>query len=304
MMQLRVANWVKQHNIQYSDWTELIGSGKLVEIKEGLKKFDTENPKVSIVIPVWNEEKNIIRTLSSISKMNTPLPTELIVVDNNSTDDTVKILQFLGVKVVKEPKQGIAHTRLTGLMAAKGEFHLCADGDALYPPNWIKSLTQPLINNSKITCVYGHYSFLPEPGVSRFSLALYELFSERMYTIRKVKREFINVRGANMGFRTKQGIAVKGFDMKLTRTYDSDPKKGNYVVYGEDGRMGRKLGELGKLKEIKSGNARIWTSSRRLVKDGSIFKAYLNRMRSEGGQVLNYLFGSKKLKHTSDDLTQ
>ena len=123
MMQLRVANWVKQHNIQYSDWTELIGSGKLVEIKEGLKKFDTENPKVSIVIPVWNEEKNIIRTLSSISKMNTPLPTELIVVDNNSTDNTVKILQFLGVKVVKEPKQGIAHTRLTGLMAAKGEFH-------------------------------------------------------------------------------------------------------------------------------------------------------------------------------------
>ena len=59
MMQLRVANWVKQHNIQYSDWTELIGSGKLVEIKEGLKKFDTENPKVSIVIPVWNEEKTL-----------------------------------------------------------------------------------------------------------------------------------------------------------------------------------------------------------------------------------------------------
>ena len=297
----KIAPWVSQHLIQYENWQE-VPAAELQRIKQGLTRFRAEKPIVSIVIPVWNEAQNIIRTLSSISAMEVPYPTELIVVNNNSTDETVEILEYLGVKVLHQKKQGIAHTRLMGLEQCNGVYHLCGDGDSLYPPKWIKTMVDPMMNDTSVKCVYGHYSFVPTPQAKRIELAIFEIFSEVMYTIRGVKREFINARGSNMGFRTEEGRTVKGFDMPLTRTYDSDPSKGNFVVYGEDGRMARKMGEIGKLKRMRSYDARTWSDPRRLTNDGSVLKAYWNRFKREGSQVFTYLFASKKLKHTTDDL--
>ena len=54
--------------------------------------------RVSIVIPAFNEEQNIARIITSISKQ-TYKNFEVIVVDDGSTDSTVKIAKSLGVKV-------------------------------------------------------------------------------------------------------------------------------------------------------------------------------------------------------------
>jgi glycosyltransferase involved in cell wall biosynthesis len=293
-------NWVTEHNFEYSHWRDLPVE-KWQQIKEGLSRFSSNNPIVSIVIPVWNEEKNILRTLSSFSKMHLHVPTELIFINNNSTDETQEILDLLNVRSFLERKQGIAHARLKGLMESSGYFHLCGDGDSLYPPNWIQEMINPLIK-SEITCVYANYSFIPINNGSRIGLGFYELLAELLFEIRRMKREFLNVRGANFGFRREQGLHVKGFEMPITRVFDNDENKKGFVVFGEDGRMGRKLSELGKLRLIRSNEARIWTSSRRLLKDGSLINAFKKRIAKELGRLTEYLFGPVKVNQTTDSL--
>jgi len=301
MNRFTTPSWVPGHLFDYSNW-KLVPGQFLDEMKRGLSRFQTDRPVVSIVLPVWNEEKNILRTLSSFASMEIPVPTELIIVNNNSTDGTQEILDRLGVSSVMERKQGIAHARLTGLRASRGEYQLCGDGDSLYPPNWIKRMVDAL-QQPGVTCVYGNYSFLPYGGLTRLALGAYELLAEALFEMRRSRREFLNVRGANFGFRRELGLAVKGFEMPVTRVFDNDANSKSYVVFGEDGRMGRKLGGLGRLQLVRTDEARIWTSSRRLLKDGTLGRAFLQRIRKESGKLFEYIAGSKKIKHTTDSFT-
>lgn len=303
LRRFRIAKWTSIHEMAPSylalnDWQEI------ARLRNKLSRFLTSNPVVSIVIPVWNEEKNIVRTLSSFAEMNIPFPTELIIVDNNSTDRTAEILDMLGVKTIFEKRQGISYARLAGLRASRGIYQLCGDGDSLYPPDWIETMVAPLMKDPSITCVYGNYSFLPSFGISRTALGFYELCSEALFELRRWKREYLNVRGANFGFRIEQGLAVKGFEMSITRVYDNDEHSKSYVVFGEDGRMGRKLGELGKLTLVRSYRARIWTSSRRLMKDGSLTHAFQKRIKKEWLRVFEYIFSTRPVSFTTDQLNQ
>lgn len=199
---------------------EKTGAEYIAELKQRLNRFNHENPDVSVVIPAWNEGKNILSTLDSISKTETMLKCELIVVNNNSTDDTGNLLQQLGVKTIFEPRQGIAFARAAGLESAKGKYHLCADADTLYPPTWINSMVNAL-DETDIVCVYGRYSFIPSFGYSRLSLAFYEMAASVMIHFRKRKREFINVLGFNLGFVTGYAKFTKGFQMEKPRVFDN-----------------------------------------------------------------------------------
>nr|WKN34462.1 glycosyltransferase family A protein [Tunicatimonas sp. TK19036] len=297
----RTPDWLSQHTFTYEHWQN-IPEARLLRIKDGLRKFQVDDPLVTICVPVWNEEENLLRTLSSFSSMRVPYSTELLFVNNNSTDATQAILDYMNIRSIHQPKQGIAHTRLMGLQNSRGKYSLCCDGDSIYPPDWIETMITPLEKNDHITLVYGLYSYVPEEEKGRFDLGLYEIFAELSMHIRRIKREFINVRGFNFGFRTQQGLEVDGFNMPLTRTFDSDPSKGNYVVYGEDGRMGRKMSEIGKIQLVSNYQARVWTSPRRLMKDGSILNAFVRRLKSEGSNLYAYTLGPKKLKHTTDNL--
>lgn len=92
--------------------------------------------KVSIIIPVYNEEKYLDKCLQSISGQ-TEKPDEIIVVDNNCTDRTIEIAQKYGVKIVKEKIQGMIHARNAGFDAAKYEIIVRTDADAIVPNDWI-----------------------------------------------------------------------------------------------------------------------------------------------------------------------
>jgi len=299
---MNVPEWVDQHTMMHTAW-KLEQLEEIATLRKRLSRFQCSQPIVSIVIPVWNEEANLLQTLSSFASMAIPYDTELIIVNNNSTDSTATILDALGVTTVFEPRQGIAHARLAGLRASRGIYHLCGDGDSLYPPHWIESMVGPLMRDETITCVYGNYSFIPVGHTSRITLAFYESLAETLFEMRRLKREFLNVRGANFGFRRLQGLAMKGFEMPVTRVFDNDEGSKTFVVFGEDGRMGRKLGEIGKLKLVRTHKARIWTSSRRLLKDGSLQQAFMKRIKKESIRLLEYGFGSTEIKNTTDQLS-
>src|SRR5438309_1400799 len=95
--------------------------------------------KVSIVIPVYNEGPALGACLDAIARQ-TSRPFEVIVVDNNSSDDTVPIARHYGfVRLIHEKRQGVVHARTAGFNAARGDIIARIDGDTILPENWVAS---------------------------------------------------------------------------------------------------------------------------------------------------------------------
>lgn len=100
---------------------------------------------VSIVIPAFNEERYIADCLESLVRQKTTKKFEVIVVDNSSTDNTVKVLQKykdkLDLKIVSEKKKGRGAARGTGFRTARGELIFSTDADTIVPIDWIDVLS-------------------------------------------------------------------------------------------------------------------------------------------------------------------
>ncbi len=94
---------------------------------------------ISVILPVFNEEKYIEKCLKSIQNQQIP-PDEIIVVDNNCTDRTIEIAKKFKVRVVKESKQGISYARNKGFNSAKYDIIARVDADSILPRNWIKKI--------------------------------------------------------------------------------------------------------------------------------------------------------------------
>lgn len=86
--------------------------------------------KVSVIIPTYNREKTIKRCIDSVVNQSMP-PYEIIVVDDGSTDKTLKILNehFKDIKIIKQNHQGAQVARNAGILAAQGEYIAFLDSD-------------------------------------------------------------------------------------------------------------------------------------------------------------------------------
>jgi len=269
--------WSKPHLYPDKSFDDLTAA-EINNLKNKLSSFSSDKPEVSVVIPVWNEQDNIFRTLSSLSSNLTEYKTEIIVINNNSTDRTQEVIDKIGVLNYLQVKQGTPFARQLGLEVAKGRYYLCADADTLYPPQWIDLMVAPMVKDDQVKGVYGRYSFIPPDGSGRFGLWLYELITSVIIRIRQRKREYLNVYGFNMGFITKVGIETGGFNVAGDRQY-AGIVGSDYHNDAEDGRMARNLRTRGRLELVTDPLARVFTSSRRLMDDGSIWKAFLNRAK-------------------------
>lgn len=255
--------------------------GFIKQLQQQLQKLQHPNPLVSVVVPAWNEEEGILHTLISLANTNTIYPTELLVVDNNSTDGTAALLSTLGVRTITEEKQGVGYARTAGLHAAIGKYILTADSDTLYPPGWITSMTRTMIMGEQqpIYCVHGTYSFLPSSQTPRWQYGVYELLSSIVIRRKERSQPFLNVLGYNSGFIRNKGIEVNGYDIAVQRTFRGVPGD-NSGHAAEDGMMALRLQQAGgHIAAIYANDARVWTSDRRIMIDGGLRKALWIRIK-------------------------
>lgn len=108
--------------------------------------------RLSIIVPVYNEEPTIRRLLSRILKVKVPrLITEIVIVDDGSTDKTGLLLSRIKNKRVimvhHKTNCGKGAAIRTGLSIAKGDYLVIQDADLEYNPCEIPSLIAPLIDN-------------------------------------------------------------------------------------------------------------------------------------------------------------
>lgn len=248
-------------------WNSKLDSQALAaKTKLAYQKLKKDAPEVTIVIPAYNEEKMIVRTLHSICQNDTAYPFEIIVVNNNSSDRTAELVEACGVTCLFEPKQGITYARNTGLKHARGKYIINADADTIYPRNWIQAAIEPLKNNERIALTYGQYSFLPLYNTKRLTYFFYECIADLSRTINKYFRdEAVNVYGFCSAFRREQALLVGGY---------SHPAEAN-----EDGYLALKLRNrgFGKLHRIHS--AFVWTTDRRIHSDGGLMTGGIKRFK-------------------------
>ncbi|MBC3788225.1 glycosyltransferase family 2 protein [Spirosoma utsteinense] len=252
---LNAPAWTRQVNFPYASFED-IPQSVFDTINRDLKGLQHPEPLVSIVIPAWNEEVNILKSIASLAKLKTSIPVEILVVNNNSTDNTQKTLDKLLIRTAFQPIQGWGPARQMGLEQARGKYLLTADADGLYPPTWVNEM-MAVLRQPGVVCVYGRYSFIPSPGFSRWKLSLLETMKDTIAEVRHLKRPHLNAYGISIGYIREQALKV-GYVM--------------HKIRGEDGRMCFDLMNYGTVKQVKSPQARVWTGTRTLEKDGSFSK--------------------------------
>jgi len=103
--------------------------------------------KISILVPAYNEARGIRETVARLSEAveKIPHPTEILVIDDGSTDDTGKLAEEAGATVLRhESNSGYGAALKTGLRHAEGEAIVIIDADLTYPSERIPELVEAL----------------------------------------------------------------------------------------------------------------------------------------------------------------
>ena len=107
------------------------------------------NKIIKVIIPAYNEEKSIVKVIQDIPS----IVDEIIIVDNNSSDQTAKNAQQAGAKVLTEIKKGYGNACLKGISYVKSQTHqtdiiVFLDGDFSDYPEELTKLIAPIINDN------------------------------------------------------------------------------------------------------------------------------------------------------------
>lgn len=117
---------------------------------------DIDYPYISIIVPAYNAENTISRCIDSCINQSYPKDKyEIIVVDNNSTDNTATILNNYNIIYRKEVSIKSSYAaRNTGIKHARGDIIAFTDSDCIADNNWISSAVIEF-NSDSIGCVAG-----------------------------------------------------------------------------------------------------------------------------------------------------
>ncbi len=114
--------------------------------------------EVSVVIPTYNRSALLRNAVSSVLAQETRIPFEIVIVDNNSQDDTESVVRSLmdeRVRYVVERQQGNAHARNRGVATATGDIIAFIDDDVTVASDWLTSLKHALDSRVDLSFVGG-----------------------------------------------------------------------------------------------------------------------------------------------------
>lgn len=175
--------------------------------------------KISIIIPAYNEEKYIARTLESIKAVDRDsYDIELLVVDGGSTDKTKKIAESFGARVITIPHKGIGYARQQGVLAAKGEIVVFTDADTTHPKNW---LTRHVETLKKPGVVFTYGTYLVSDGTFPYFHYINYIQPHVLWLLHHLVRSPIAA-GQNLAFWREKALSIGGFDEHILVMEDTD----------------------------------------------------------------------------------
>ena len=137
------------NNDEMNDYIRLCNNGNLIS---KIPKF-VDNPKITVVIPVYNAHKYLKKTIRSIQNQNME-EIEILIVDDFSTDNTIEVVKELQeedcrIKLIKNKEnRGTLYTRSIGALNAKGKYIMPIDNDDLFMPGIFNISYEEAENNN------------------------------------------------------------------------------------------------------------------------------------------------------------
>jgi glycosyltransferase involved in cell wall biosynthesis len=179
-------------------------------------------PKVSIIVPAYNEEQYIDACLAPLTHQETTVPYEIIVVDNNSKDKTgVKAKCYKNVRVITERRQGLAIARNAGAKAAKGSILVFVDADCVTSEQHVEILHSLFSKNPDVDGITGPYIYRDGSPIVRFATDKLHYFHAHFF----LSRLLFGVQmllGGNTAFRKKIFHELHGFNETITDINDPE----------------------------------------------------------------------------------
>jgi len=226
---------------------------------------------VSIIIPVYNEERTIQEILTRVESVDLPnWKKEIIVIDDGSIDKTKTILRKWEKKVTviyKAKNEGKGSAVSIGLSKVTGDIILIQDADLEYSPKDYVTLFAPF-DNPQVHVVYGS-RFL---GSHLSTMYLYAQGNKFVTFITNILYN-TNITDMETGYKVVKREVIDGLTLKSKR-FDMEPeitakilKKGYQIYEVPISYFGRKFSE-GKKLTWKDGVVALWTLIKyRLVND-------------------------------------
>ncbi len=176
---------------------------------------------ISIIIPAYNAEKTIGKTIEALLKQNYPKKKyEIIIIDDGSKDNTCSVVSKYPVKMVKIKHSGPAKARNFGAKKSKGNIIIFTDADCVPSKNWIKNMVEPF-KTPDIVGVSGTYKTSnSNKFMAKFSGYEIEQRHEKMK-----KQKYIDFIGTFSAAYKKDVFAkFGGFDTKFKTSSGEDPE--------------------------------------------------------------------------------
>lgn len=232
----------------------------------------------SIIIPTFNRAAQVGATLASLQALRTPVDAnvELIVIDNNSTDNTARVVEDTAgllpfdVRVVRETQQGLCHARNRGLKEARHEHIIFFDDDVRVAADWLCGYTDA-VHTLGADCVVGPVharltgptpSYVT-PRVLQSITSSYSLHGEALHALPADHAH--QVPGCNFGVRKDVAEEVGCFDVRFDRS-------GRQLLAGGDTEFGLRLVRAGRVVAYQPA-----CSVEHILGPEKLSKAYLRR---------------------------
>ncbi len=114
------------------------------------RNIESNNPSVSVIVPVYNGMSTLPDCLDSIDRQDYTGEIEVIVVDDGSTDGSGDYAASRGYRLIRQENLGPGIARNSGAKAAKGDYLVFTDSDCILDNDFISELIKPLINSDII----------------------------------------------------------------------------------------------------------------------------------------------------------
>ncbi|MCL1976413.1 MAG: mycofactocin biosynthesis glycosyltransferase MftF [Firmicutes bacterium] len=204
-------------------------------------------PMVSVVIPVKNRAQDLKQCLSSLYELNwPPNKLQIIVVDDNSSDETPQIVQETSAILIKKNYcEGPAAARNLGVQKSSGDIIAFIDSDCLADSNWLNDLI-PWFSFSAVGAlgglVEGYYQQTP---LDKYESACSSLSLGQRFLFEKTLSGAFYVPGCNMLIRKKLFLQLGGFNPQMYVGEDVDlcwrlRRQGCALIYVPQGKIWHK----------------------------------------------------------------
>ncbi|MCW4051480.1 MAG: glycosyltransferase [Candidatus Bathyarchaeota archaeon] len=234
---------------------------------------------ISVVVPTFNEEKNIEKCLRALNNQTIPREEiEIIVVDGDSKDRTLEIAEMYADKIILQKSEGVGGARNDGFNVATGDIVATTDADCEPYPEWLEVIQQNF-NDEGVIAVTGILDPYDWNNMNTVEVYVYKALFWTSNVLLSIFKFFgtAHLCGANSAFDKKVFFEIGGYLP---------------LAYADDTELFKRIKKKGKV--VLDRDMKIQYSVRRIEKMGLLnyiallFKmewnvSFMNRKPMKGG---------------------